>query len=119
MTTLGSSRWESTQSASTRTSERLTELPPAGVGTDGREAARGKASDEKVHLAAEAETKGCVKESRPEGERRGNDSDRCGAAQVAGCADHGEGEPHALGEPGRGLGFQLGRGAEPGTDQVT
>src|SRR6266699_1451015 len=115
----GSSRWACTQSASTRTSERLMLdlllvgfLPVSGSLASGRDT-----SDEQVQLAAQAEADGSVQERGDQAGGGSGDAQRGRTRRIADHADDREDQADALGEPRRRLGFQFRRRAQPGPDE--
>src|SRR5215469_1300326 len=115
MTTPGSLMWDSTQSAPTRTSERLMLETLLGCGQPSR--GRPDSLDEKVHMAAEAEVERRVEERGRQRERGEHRPDHGRHGQVADRADRGEGHAHALREPWRCRRLKLCRWTEPRPDQ--
>src|SRR5215472_853178 len=115
MTTPGSLIWDSTQSAPTRTSERLIFETLLGCGQPS--CGRPDSLDEKVHMAAEAEVKRRVEERGRQRERGEHRPDDGRPGQIADRADRGERHAHALREPWRCLRLKFCRGTEPRPDQ--
>src|SRR3984957_4390381 len=109
MTVPGVLMCASTQSASTRTSDRLmSENPPCTAASGGRT----DPLDKQVHVATEAEVEGRVEERGCQGERGEDDPHDRDPGREADRADPGEHHAHALGEAGRGLRLGLRRRPE-------
>src|SRR6185437_7184480 len=115
----GSPRWACTQSASTRTSERLMLSFSLSVlaGIQTLLASR-DTSDEQVHLAAQADAEGSVQERGNQRQRGRRDAETGDTCRVADDADDREHEADALREPRRSFRFKFFRRGEPWPDRV-
>src|SRR5215469_10842409 len=115
----GSPRWACTQSASTRTLERLIAYfsLSALAGVQILLASR-DTSDEQVHLAAQADAEGSIQKRGDQRQRGRRDAKTRDPFRVADDTDDREHEADALSEPRRGFCLKFTWRREPWPDQV-